>query len=227
VRTHAIMGYILAPNIHACMADDQVFFLDAGRDRYCKAGPCASRALTARNEAASSPGKAALAPLVEAGLLAFSDDRHAKPRLCTHPSPFDDLHGVRDSRASPRLADILEIGWLALMANRRLRRHGFADALLWAGIEAPVAGLRKSALDALAHEVACFEAARALLPTSPRCLLDSLTLKRWCSARGIATTIVIGIRPLPFAAHCWVEHEGIVLNGSQDSVANFTPICVA
>ncbi|WP_217352844.1 lasso peptide biosynthesis B2 protein [Sphingomonas sp. ID1715] len=221
------MGYALAPDVHACVADDRVYFLDAGRDRYCKAGPSASQALIARNKAASTPDNASLTPLVEAGLLTFSDDRRARLRLCTHPSPSDDLHGVRDRRASPRLTDIVDIAWLALLASRRLRRHGFADALRWAGVEAPVTGLRKSAIDELARCVACFEGARTLLPTSPRCLLDSLILRRWCSARGIATAMVIGIRPLPFAAHCWVEHEGVVLNGSKDSVANFKPICVA
>jgi len=37
---------------------------------------------------------------------------------------------------------------------------------------------------------------------------------------------VIGIRPDPFLAHCWVQHKGLVLNDDIDNVRTFTPILV-
>jgi hypothetical protein len=46
------------------------------------------------------------------------------------------------------------------------------------------------------------------LPQDPRCLTKSLVLSALLARRGIAATLVIGVRPEPFAAHAWVEHDG-------------------
>ncbi len=49
----------------------------------------------------------------------------------------------------------------------------------------------------------------ALLPAESRCLMRSLVLVTLLSRRGIASSLVIGVRPgQRFAAHAWVEHEG-------------------
>jgi hypothetical protein len=46
------------------------------------------------------------------------------------------------------------------------------------------------------------------LPQDPRCLTKALVLSALLARRGIAATLVIGVRPDPFAAHAWVEHDG-------------------
>jgi hypothetical protein len=46
------------------------------------------------------------------------------------------------------------------------------------------------------------------LPYDSRCLFRSLTLSALLQRRGIETTLVIAVRPQPFAAHAWVEHGG-------------------
>lgn len=52
----------------------------------------------------------------------------------------------------------------------------------------------------------------AALPTDSRCLVRSLVLTALLSRRGIASTLVIGVRnESTFAAHAWVEHDGIPL----------------
>lgn len=60
-----------------------------------------------------------------------------------------------------------------------------------------------------------------VLPTDSRCLVQSLVLSRMLSARGIASTLVIGARSrLGFEAHAWVEHDGrpvLPPRGFQDS----------
>jgi Transglutaminase-like superfamily len=51
-----------------------------------------------------------------------------------------------------------------------------------------------------------------LLPTDSRCLVRSLVLTGLLARRGVASTLVIGVRPAPeFAAHAWVEHTGSAL----------------
>jgi transglutaminase-like putative cysteine protease len=47
-----------------------------------------------------------------------------------------------------------------------------------------------------------------VLPRDPRCLTTSLVLTALLARRGIPATLVIGVRPDPFAAHAWVEHRG-------------------
>jgi len=63
-----------------------------------------------------------------------------------------------------------------------------------------------------------------VLPTDPRCLAQSLVLTSLLSARGITSTLVIGVQSerafAALAAHAWVEHAGRPLlptNGFQDS----------
>lgn len=223
VRISSSMGYALAPNVHACAADGTVFFLDVGRDRYCKAGPAASRALLAHPGAEATPET--MEPMVDAGLLTYRAGAADLVDLCSHSSPSRDLHPHFSARPPVRLSDVVEVAALAMQAACRLRRRGFAHTLFEAKAHGR-ATERPITINQLATETARFQCARSVLPASPRCLMDSLLLKGWMARRGISTSLVIGIRPLPFAAHCWVEHDGIVLNGSQDGIANFVPICV-
>jgi hypothetical protein len=47
------------------------------------------------------------------------------------------------------------------------------------------------------------------LPGDTRCLTRSVVLVRMLARRGLASTLVIGVRPAPsFGAHAWVEMRG-------------------
>lgn len=59
-----------------------------------------------------------------------------------------------------------------------------------------------------------FAAVRVLerLPTDSRCLTRSLVVLGLLARRGVATSLVIGVDVDPgFAAHAWVEREGVPL----------------
>ena len=47
-----------------------------------------------------------------------------------------------------------------------------------------------------------------LLPSDSRCLFRSLTLMCMLERRGISQSLVIAVRPDPFAAHAWIEVAG-------------------
>ena len=50
------------------------------------------------------------------------------------------------------------------------------------------------------------------LPFDGRCLVRSLVLLGLLARRGMATTLVIGVRTRPdFSAHAWIEHGGAAL----------------
>ena len=56
-----------------------------------------------------------------------------------------------------------------------------------------------------------------ILPKEPKCLVQSLVVSALLSARGIRSTLVIGVRSDPeFSAHAWVEREGRALLPRRD-----------
>jgi hypothetical protein len=56
------------------------------------------------------------------------------------------------------------------------------------------------------------------------CLFDSLALLNFLARYGIFPTWVFGVQSEPFAAHCWVQRNGILLNDTVDRVRVYTPI---
>ena len=46
------------------------------------------------------------------------------------------------------------------------------------------------------------------LPTDSRCLMRSLTLLTIMERRSLSPTLVIAVKPQPFAAHAWIELHG-------------------
>jgi hypothetical protein len=69
-----------------------------------------------------------------------------------------------------------------------------------------------------------FARARRYVPIEPVCLLDSLSLLRFLSRRGLPANIVFGVAPEPFAAHCWVQAGDMVLNETLSDANAHTPI---
>jgi hypothetical protein len=55
------------------------------------------------------------------------------------------------------------------------------------------------------------------LPTDSRCLARSLVLTRLLARRGIDSTLVIGVRSVPFGAHAWVERDGVPVLPTEGS----------
>lgn len=59
-----------------------------------------------------------------------------------------------------------------------------------------------------------------------KCLFDSCLFFTYFIKQRIPVSWVFGVNLYPFAAHCWVEYEGLVLNDPLERVAGFTPIYV-
>jgi hypothetical protein len=65
-----------------------------------------------------------------------------------------------------------------------------------------------------------------LFSSRDECLYDSLALLEYLARKSVYPDWVFGVRTRPFAAHCWVQHGGIVLNDTVEHVSGFTPIMV-
>jgi hypothetical protein len=110
-----------------------------------------------------------------------------------------------------------------LRIHRSLRTAPFEEILEARRRNKPAGSVDLARLRELAG---VFRAARCLVPIKPRCLPDSLALRDWLAARAGAPEMVFGVKLHPFAAHCWVQWQGTVLNDAPDRVREFVPVFV-
>jgi hypothetical protein len=69
-----------------------------------------------------------------------------------------------------------------------------------------------------------FDRMRIWIPHDYVCLFNSLCLIRFMLRRGAGANLVFGVRARPFAAHCWVEAGGRILDDGGEDCATFTEI---
>lgn len=81
-------------------------------------------------------------------------------------------------------------------------------------------------LEQLIGDAYRFRSARRLVPIKANCLLDSLALLRWLGPAGHRTMLVFGAKLDPFAAHCWVQADDVLLNDALETVARFRAVRV-
>lgn len=80
-------------------------------------------------------------------------------------------------------------------------------------------------VERLQYLVAGFKKMRTFAFTANNeCLFDSLALSEFLSLYGLFPYWVFGVTANPFAAHCWLQHDGVVVNDSPEHVGRFTPI---
>jgi hypothetical protein len=106
---------------------------------------------------------------------------------------------LRGLRGALRLADRLAPMPVAVQAS---------------GSNAPVVRPRQAAL-VTARRVA---AAGSFYPRRALCLEQSLVLVVLLRRRGIAAELRLGVQPLPFLAHAWVEVDGTAINEPADLI---------
>jgi hypothetical protein len=80
-------------------------------------------------------------------------------------------------------------------------------------------------LEAARRHVAAYVYLRPLLFTArDACLFDALSLTNFLARYGVFATWVFGVQTGPFAAHCWVQHDEVVLNDTPENVRRYAPI---
>jgi len=133
------------------------------------------------------------------------------------PQNLDRLSlGLRLRLAGEVLYSYLRVRWVmrdddAERAVRRLRER--ARGPMHAGAAKEPEDVDLMSAWRLAHAT---RRVLELLPSDSRCLFRSLTLMCMLERRGIAHTLVVAVRPRPFAAHAWLEVAGeAVLPGAD------------
>jgi hypothetical protein len=210
---------VLEPHVSFGWCGERPVFLDLRRDRYFALPRDAEGGFRTLAEGGIlDPSSETGAALLGTGLFAQS----ASPR---RPEPARTEWLTGDPIPTGRAAPMVAMGiWLSLLRiHRSLRTKPFA-LLLEARQRKEPAEPRD--LDRLRELAGTFQAARRLVPIKPKCLPDSLALRDWLAAHTSASELGFGVKLHPFAAHCWVQWQGTVLNDAPDRVREFNPVFV-
>lgn len=216
------MAFHLPRHISFGLIGGRAVVLDLAADRYLLLGEMEAAALLSLETSIADPDAAEQARRLAArGLVAAGTGLPVRPVRAPE---------LRES-ALDHPGPITAIGGLEIM-----RRRFAASATLWMyGLSGAVARWRRmrAALDHGSRvtngqaSAACargFAAGRLFVPARRRCVPDSLALACCLWRRGARADLYFGVRLDPFAAHCWVQIDDILLSDPFDIVREFTPV---
>lgn len=221
----------LPEGVHFCIAQAHGVFLDLNDDAYhaipLEGGAGSSEIEAGRLEAALN---AHSRQLREAGLLT---DRTSLTRSLdayrSIRSPGDVAPPDLDRRAFGGAAnltpvDVFDVGVACRRADVLLRRNHISRVVGRVRARKPLERVATTSTNTLRRQVKIFGALRPWYPRDYLCLFDSLALLEFLARRDVFPDWVFGVQVQPFAAHCWVQEDGILLNETYEYASQFTPI---
>lgn len=122
------------------------------------------------------------------------------------------------------LRHAVAVGYWSIAAWIGLRTRRF-DQLL-AIVEARRRYPPRSPRNTIEDVARAFTRYRRLVPLPRICLPDSLAFLAFAAWAGHHPRLVFGVIAHPFAAHCWVQQDDMVLNDALDHAGQFSPILV-
>jgi hypothetical protein len=234
--------YALASHVFVCLQDEHVVLLDVRNDRYFALEAAKTRGLEVmvRGWPVRAEGKTtSLKDLSNSGVIETLSERglltrgrpagkDATPIQCD--APLDEID-ADDTAETPRISllHILRFSVAALAAHLSLKYLPFERVIRlaqWRRMHAR-ARFGSSDLDRERTQVliAIFSWLRPFFFTAKdACLFEALALSRFLASHGIYPQWVFGVQARPFSAHCWLQHEGVVLNDTAEHVSQYTPI---
>jgi len=196
--------------------------LDLDADRYSLLGEAESEALLSIGSAACPPDL--IEALCRRGLVREGQGLH-RPVLAAplRESALEAL--ARDGRLP-----VTEVAAARLGAALSLRFSGLAATMnRWRRMRSTYVRRARSTLPAdeagdAAWLARGYARARILVPARRLCVPDSLALIRCLWRRGIDADLFFGVRLSPFAAHCWVQKDDVLLTDPLNIVADYAPV---
>lgn len=113
------------------------------------------------------------------------------------------------------------------LTNRKLHHQAIAQTVREVA-NRKRGGVHGSSVDPsrVAELANSFNTLRKYFPRKYLCLFDSLALVEFLARYGVYPQWVFGTRAEPFEAHCWVQHETILLNDTIEYTSQFSPIMI-
>jgi len=235
-----VARYCLANHVFVCRDEDYIVVLDVHEDRYFSldAGRTAALApfLTGWPASAADPGadtgppiEEVVAPLLSQGWLleGAAGGKNATPVSVV--APYTEVLGDPvDRRPRINLRAVMAFWAASVRARFLMRTQSFERVVRRVAA-------RKAAAPGLGEPLVDIERARQLMEVfaylriflfshREECLRDSLAVLEFLAGYGIYPDWVFGVRARPFAAHCWVQHQGIVFNDTAEHAGGYVPI---
>jgi hypothetical protein len=242
----AEVRYVLSDHVFACRLEDHVVLLDLLQDKYLAVTGVEARQLSSvidgwPADAACAPGASApqgdascdelVRRLASKGIVTSAQSSSRKSAQPTNYRPplsgvTDEAdfasppiglgHGLRFFTAAVTISVILKTRSLQAVVAR-VRRRKLAHR----------PEQRTVAAEQVKSLVTIYERLRPLLFTArDASLFDSLVLVEFLAKYGIFPELILGVKPAPFAAHAWVQADGLVLGDRSEYAAKFTPIVI-
>ncbi|CAN5310064.1 lasso peptide biosynthesis B2 protein [soil metagenome] len=206
----------LSKSVHMVAVRDDVVILDVSADRYsCLAG--AAPMLAFPRPGIVSADADILRELAAANLVVSGNpilDRRAPV------APRAELP-LRTNSSGLKCFDTA-LRTLAVTAVFRRR----ALAQLVAGAHETSRPTTPARLDRVAARASAYRAVLPYLPFEGLCLQRAYQLRQVLAADGLGVDWVFGVRTWPFFAHCWLQHDDLVIADRLERVRAFTPIAV-
>lgn len=198
----------ITPTVSCGLVDGRPVFADIQEDSYFMLEPDEESVFLAKLRAYSNGDDLHL----EVGR------QHLQLVNCAPPEASVLQNSILTSR--PALRDLIAVWWLLAAARRSIRVSTIAETLgkIKRRKQSPP---RNDKVLKLAER---FVVARKLVPIPRNCLADSVALLRWLARHGERATLVFGVKLDPFAAHCWVQTDAVLLNDHLEHVERFTPV---
>ena len=237
--------YALAEHVFVCVNGEHVVLLDLQEDRYwaleatrtaglgeaVEGWPVQSTAgATADPDSMALQTAEAIDVLRERGLLADSapPGKDATPVRANTPVRELVVEAQRAAHA-PRSGSWWAFLKAAVFAKLALRTWSFQRVISRAKRRKAAHGREAAMLDE--HRARALVEAYAryrifAFSSRDECLYDSLALLEFLARYGIYPDWVFAVQARPFAAHCWIQHGGLVFNDTVEHVNGYTPIMV-
>lgn len=223
----------LPENVYFCVTEGSSIFLDLSRNQYFGIQNFDITTLLQEHSSRSIPSPLAsdaCQVLLHKGLLRYAVGKPLRPILITHAaqaiSDLDHEDDAPHGRSQTRLHHVKNFFLSYVLTTVTLRTCGLSS------IVARAKRVRARLSSGSRHDgpnvhdiVRSFLTLRPLFYTARNhCLLDSLTLLRYLEKYRLSATWVLGVKTRPFAAHSWVQGNGVVFNDTPEYIREFTPI---
>lgn len=163
--------------------------------------------------------------LVARGVVNVGDSSRHRSSIALAEQVFGARDVTFESNASPaRLPSVVECMGRLLIVHLVLKTAGLSRMLRYLHRVKSRRLLRRLSEDTMTELSGRVGRASVLYPFGAACLERSVCLL-WITRRvGGDAVLKLGVQPFPFAAHAWVEHNGVPVNGSAEHVGMFKPL---
>lgn len=213
------MEYHLPRHVSFAALGNRVVFLDLNADRYFLLRGADAAAVIAADSKASEP----VERLIARGLLHAGTGQIVRPVDAVAPTA-----GALEASEADGSLPLAELLYHRAEAAMLLRVLGLQKTLAWTRRHRRRLLARHRDLVDPRTEASRlargFARSRLFLPAARLCVPDSLALARSIWRRGIDADLYFGVRLEPFAAHCWLQHDDVLLSDPLNFVADYTPV---